>query len=99
MTTVATRIFRIRGHVQGVGFRYATQQEAQRLGLNGWVRNCPDYTVEARATGNNDLLDALEQWLHHGPPGAKVEQVESSILDNNDAPERELRFAGFEILR
>ena len=99
MDTVATRHFRIRGQVQGVGFRYSTRQEAQRLGLSGWVRNCPDYTVEVTATGNNDLLDAFEQWLHLGPPGARVQQVESSILEDADAQELALRSAGFEILR
>ena len=43
--------------------------------------------------------NALDQWFHRVPPGAHVEQVESSILDHNDAPERELRSAGFDILR
>ena len=99
MKTVATRLLRIRGHVQGVGFRYTTRQEAQRLGLSGWVRNCPDGTVEARATGTNDSLDDFEQWLHVGPPGARVEQVESSTLNDADAPELVSRSAGFEILR
>lgn len=99
MDTVVTRHFRIRGRVQGVGFRYSTKQEARRLGLSGWVRNCPDYTVEVTATGKNDLLDAFEQWLHLGPPGARVEQVESSIRDDTDTKERALRSAGFEILR
>ena len=99
MTKVVTRFFRIKGYVQGVGFRYATQREAQRLGLNGWVRNCPDQTVKAEATGSNDMLDVFEQWLHHGPLGAKVEQVESSVVDNNDSSDREVHRTGFEILR
>ena len=99
MTAVETRHFRIMGHVQRVGFRYATRQEARRLGLNGWVRNCPDNSVEATFTGTSALLDALDQWFHRSPPGAHVEQVESSLLDHNDAPERELRSVGFEILR
>ena len=99
MDTIATRHFRIRGQVQGVGFRYSTRQEAQRLGLSGWVRNCPDYTVEVTATGKNDLLDAFEQWLHLGPPGARVQQVETSLLADADVQELALRSAGFEILR
>ena len=99
MTAVETRHFRIRGHVQRVGFRYATRQEARRLGLNGWVRNCPDNTVEATVTGTSALLDALDQWFHRGPPGAHVERVESSLLDDNDASERKSRLVGFEILR
>ena len=99
MKLIATRIFRVRGHVQGVGFRYATQQKAQELSLHGWVRNCQDRTVEARATGSNESLNTLERWLHHGPPGAKVDQVESSVLDDNDAAEQVTQSAGFEILR
>ena len=97
MTTATTRRFRIRGRVQGVGFRYATLQEAQRLGLSGWVRNCADHSVEASATGNPAALDALDQWLHHGPPGANVDQVESDIVHDDDA--LELRLTGFQILR
>lgn len=99
MTIVTTRLFRIRGHVQGVGFRYATWQEARRLDLNGWVRNCPDSSVEASATGNPAALHTFDQWLRHGPPGAHVEQVESDVLDDNDASALELRSAGFQILR
>lgn len=97
MTATATRHFRIRGRVQGVGFRYATRLEAQRLGLKGWVRNRPDHSVEARATGISASLDAFEQWLEHGPPGAHVRQVETGIVDEDDA--LALHSAGFEILR
>lgn len=99
MTTATTRHFRIRGHVQGVGFRYTTRQEAQRLGLKGWVRNCLDNSVEVRAIGVPASLDAFELWLHHGPPGANVRQVESDIPDEDDALALELHSAGFEILR
>ncbi len=99
MTTATIRHFRIRGHVQGVGFRYATRQEAQRLDLNGWVRNCPDNSVEVRAIGIRASLDAFDQWLHQGPPGARVKQVESDIVDDDDALALEWRSAGFEILR
>ncbi len=97
MTTATTRHFRIRGHVQGVGYRYATRQVTQRLGLSGWVRNCPDNSVEARPTGIPASLDALGQWLCHGSPGAHVTQVESDNLHDDDA--LELHSAGFEILR
>ncbi len=99
MTTATTRHFRIRGRVQGVGFRYATRQEAQRLGLSGWVRNCADHSVEASATGNPVALDALDQWLRHGPPDATVKQVESDIVNDDGALAMELRSAGFQILR
>ncbi len=98
MTKAAMRHFRIRGHVQGVGFRYATRQEAQRLGLNGRVRNCPDNSVAVRAIGIPVSLDVLGQWLRHGSPGAHVKQVESEIADDDDARALELHSADFEIL-
>lgn len=97
MTTVRSRHFRIRGLVQGVGFRYNTQREAQRLGLSGWVCNCPDRSVEARATGSDEMLNALERWLQQGPPGARVDQVEASAPDDEAEPAS--GSAGFQILR
>lgn len=99
MTTISTRHFRIRGRVQGVGFRYWTQQEAQRLGLNGWVCNRPDSSVEASATGREELLDEFERWLRHGPQGARVDQLESHNPDDADLSAQTSGAAGFEILR
>ncbi len=71
----AARLFRISGRVQGVCFRASTQEQARRLGLSGWVKNCPDGSVEAYACGGQDQLDALEHWLAQGPAMAKVENV------------------------
>jgi acylphosphatase len=70
--------FRIQGRVQGVGFRYFTRRTARSLGLNGFVRNLPDGSVEAVAEGDEDRLTALERELRRGPSGARVESVESS---------------------
>ncbi len=67
----------VRGRVQGVFFRAATEEEATRLGLTGWVRNLPDGSVECLAQGPQDRLDSLLAWLAHGPQTAKVTQVES----------------------
>ncbi len=70
---------RVIGRVQGVGFRWWTRAEAHRLGLTGWVRNEADErTVEVLAEGLQPQLDALEAWLHDGPPGAQVDRVETS---------------------
>ncbi len=66
---------RIRGIVQGVGFRYAARQEARRLGLHGWVRNDTDGSVEVMAEGPQGALNAFESWLRRGPPGAVVKEV------------------------
>ena len=77
---MAARRLVIRGIVQGVGFRHATRGEAQRLGLRGWVRNCADGSVEAVALGDDDQLDALERWARRGPPAARVDSVDVSLL-------------------
>lgn len=71
----------ISGRVQGVSFRYYTQQEAQKLGVKGWVRNRPDRTVEVTAEGDRDKLDKLLAFLHHGPPAAKVDSVNVTWSD------------------
>jgi acylphosphatase len=61
--------------VQGVWYRGATEAEAQRLGLDGWVRNLPDGSVEALAEGAPAAVDALVAWCRTGPPGACVRDV------------------------
>jgi acylphosphatase len=67
---------RIIGRVQGVYFRAAALQEAQNLGLSGWVRNCPDGSVELVAEGIKEKIEQLLDWCHRGPSGARVTQVE-----------------------
>ncbi|OFV86650.1 MAG: hypothetical protein A3J75_06100 [Acidobacteria bacterium RBG_16_68_9] len=62
----------VSGRVQGVGFRYATVNEARRLGLAGWVRNTPDERVEILAQGHRDAVRELLAWCHRGPRGALV---------------------------
>ena len=68
-------ILRIEGRVQGVFFRASTQTEAGRLELKGWVRNCLDGSVEVVAEGERKKIDDLINWCHHGPPGARVNDV------------------------
>lgn len=67
----------VSGRVQGVFFRAATCEEAQRLGLRGWVRNLADGRVEVLACGESAVLDQLRQWLRDGPEMARVERIES----------------------
>ena len=76
MTTGRLHVF-IEGMVQGVGFRYATQREAQLRGLNGWVRNLPDGRVEAEFEGERELLDAMLEWCRSGPRFARVTRVDA----------------------
>ena len=79
-STSAAR-FRIRGKVQGVFFRASTRTEAQRIGLRGYARNLADGSVEVLAVGGDEAIDALERWLQHGPPHARVDEVVRSEAD------------------
>lgn len=84
---------RIYGRVQGVYYRASMLQEAQQLQLTGWVRNCPDGSVEAVAEGSKAKLDALIAWCHQGPEGARVAGVDAQW----QRPENS--FVGFAIRR
>lgn len=66
----------VRGQVQGVGFRFHCLHEAQRLGVNGWVRNEPDGTVAGHFEGTPDAVHALVDWCRSGPAYADVTSVE-----------------------
>ena len=76
--TTATCHLQIRGLVQGVGYRRSLVQAARRLGVQGWVRNRHDGSVEAIASGPQAALDDLVEWARHGPAGARVEAVDVS---------------------
>ena len=69
------RRFVISGRVQGVGFRYFTQDAARREGLHGFVRNNDDGTVEAVAEGESEALERFERAIRRGPSRARVEHV------------------------
>ncbi len=66
----------IHGRVQGVAFRYYARDYARRRGITGWVRNRSDGTVEVHAEGSAETLKDFEQWLHQGPPAARVSRVD-----------------------
>lgn len=84
---------RVRGVVQGVGYRANTAARARELGLSGWVRNRADGSVELIAEGPRAQLDALIQWCWTGPRFARVD----SIDDEWSAASGEFR--EFEVLR
>jgi acylphosphatase len=67
----------IRGRVQGVYFRASTVEQAQRLGITGWVRNCLDGSVEVMAEGKKAELEKLIGWCRKGPSGAQVKEVQT----------------------
>ena len=77
------RRLRITGKVQGVGFRYALQEAAERLGVKGWVRNRRDGSVEALVQGDNGAVEAMIAWARQGPPGARVADLR--VEDAGDA--------------
>lgn len=72
----------VHGIVQGVFFRHNTKLQAQELGLSGWVRNCPDGTVEMIAQGNKEDIAKLTVWCYKGPPGAYVTKVDVDWLED-----------------
>ena len=74
---IARRV-RVTGRVQGVFFRAWTRDEARSLGVSGWVRNCDDGSVEVHAEGEEAAVDELIRRTRHGPPHAKVIDVNVS---------------------
>lgn len=88
MATVV-RNLHIFGQVQGVGFRYHFGEQAQRLGITGWVRNRRDGSLEALIEGTPAAVEALLTWARRGPPAARVERVEVNAAEGV--------FAGFEL--
>lgn len=79
----------VSGRVQGVGFRYALADEARARGVDGWVRNRRDGSVEAVLAGNQADVDAVIDWARRGPPAARVGAVTVGPADGS--------FDGFEI--
>jgi acylphosphatase len=83
----------VTGTVQGVGFRYTTRREAQRLGLEGWVRNRHDGSVELSAQGSGDAVGWLIAFLEKGPPGAAVTSLTIDEVEHDSTLGRfEVRF-------
>lgn len=74
--TTLAKTFRVRGRVQGVGFRWFVEKEAATLGIAGWVRNRADGSVEVLAQGTREQLFALRAKLQEGPRAARVDDVE-----------------------
>jgi acylphosphatase len=74
---------RVTGRVQGVGFRYFVMTSANHLGLNGWVRNRRDGSVEVVAEGEVDLIKKLIQVLERGSNSSIISKVNVEIQDTS----------------
>ena len=82
----------IKGHVQGVSYRFSAMIKAQKLGLTGFVKNMHNGDVYIEAEGNDEKINQLLQWCYVGPPLADVKEVA--------AEEKEMKnFKTFEIKR
>ncbi|MGI6125439.1 MAG: acylphosphatase [Planifilum sp.] len=66
----------VHGRVQGVGFRYHVYQEALRIGIRGWVKNCPDGTVAIDAEGPAPQMKQFEEAVQKGSPVSRVTHLE-----------------------
>ncbi len=85
------RHVQVSGRVQGVFFRSWTQQQANELGVAGWVRNCPDGSVEVHLAGEEEAVDQLVARLRYGPPSAVVNRVDVIELDPEAGERFEVR--------
>lgn len=87
MSEVIARRCHVSGRVQGVFFRASARQKAAELGCTGYARNLSDGRVEALIFGEPAAVQALIDWLWHGPPGAHVTNVEVSVAALETPPQ------------
>jgi acylphosphatase len=81
------KLYRVRGRVQGVGFRYFVEQSAKPLGIRGWVRNDDDGTVEVYAVGTSGQHSDFAGLLWQGPRWAEVrgvDETEAAVENHSD---------------
>ena len=83
---------KVTGRVQGVAFRWYAVQEAERLGVRGWVRNEPDESVAAHLEGDDEAVDAMVAWCRHGPSYASVRDVAVTDAHPSGATSFEIRY-------
>jgi acylphosphatase len=83
---------RVSGRVQGVFFRAETRDRAHSLGLDGWVRNAPDGSVEAVFEGDAERVESMVAWCRRGPRGAQVDNVEIAQEEPRDEQGFSVRF-------
>jgi acylphosphatase len=74
----------IRGRVQGVGYRAWIEATAEERGVEGWVRNCRDGSVEALFAGPEEIVLTMIELCHQGPPGARVDVIDQREASADD---------------
>ena len=79
------RRFYVTGRVQGVGFRYFTQDVAVREGVTGYVRNLADGRVEVMVEGDLEAVTRVERAVRSGPSGSNVHHVDTDVLTPSGA--------------
>ncbi|MEM1940968.1 MAG: acylphosphatase [Candidatus Caldarchaeum sp.] len=79
MARVAYRL-RVYGKVQGVFYRASMKEVADRLGVDGYVRNMDDGSVEAVVAGEEETVRKILEWCRRGPPLASVTRVETEEI-------------------
>jgi len=75
-TDITSLRVRIEGFVQSVGYRHFAMEEALKLGIDGWIRNRADGTVEALASGSTKAVEAFVAACMRGPEGSRIKNVE-----------------------
>ena len=78
------RKVRVYGRVQGVFYRQWAVNRARPLGVSGWVRNCPDGTVEAHLIGEEDAVAGMIAAMRQGPSQARVEDLTVEAVEPED---------------
>ena len=81
----------ITGLVQGIGYRWSMVEAAMQLGVDGWVRNRRDGSVEALVCGDAEAVAQLIVWARRGPPGARVDHVHVELAAAGTTPGFEQR--------
>ena len=90
MAEIARHV-RLTGRVQGVFFRAWAQEQARALGVTGWVRNCPDGSVEAHVEGDEQAVEQIIEKMRSGPPSAQVEDLRVWEVEAFDYDDFEVR--------
>ena len=90
MSTAVT--IKVTGRVQGVAFRWYAVQEAERLGVYGWVRNEPDESVAAHLEGDDEAVEAMVAWCRRGPSSAVVRDVAVTAARPTGATSFDIRY-------